>query len=252
MKRPGKVLSGIATIRVAAILLACATQCIGTASGASAGTPELRVTYQEVRGPSVASAAALLHRLATHERSSIQSSCGTTDASNVRILQELARPGRWVRLEWTCDALDPDAQPATVADVSALEALQAAPVQFLPHHELSGISGTQRVQWADLGAARNVLYEVTHVDIDPEGVSLSGIDDAIRLYISAARAAAGNLRAEAWRLDGHANHSTLMFVWNTRADRERFAAGAKSHRFREQIGPGLGAPYDDRLYRRID
>lgn len=238
--------------RVAAVLLVSATQCIGTASGASAGDPELRVTYQEVRASSVAGATALMHRLATDERNSIQSACGSDGNPHVQILQELERAERWVRLEWTCDAVDPDALPAIAADVSALQALQAAPVQILPHHELSGVSGTQHVPWADLERAHNAVYEVTHVDLDAAGASLSGIDDAIRRYISAARATRGNLRAEAWRLDGHANHSTLLLVWNTRIDRERFAAGAESHRFRAQIGPYLGAPYDDRLYRQID
>ncbi len=90
------------------------------------------------------------------------------------------------------------------------------------------------------------------MDIGGPDARLSDVDDAIREYISAARAAAGDLRAEAWRLDGHANHYTLLLVWNMRADRERFAAGADTHRFRGRIARGLGSPYDDRLYRRID
>lgn len=243
-------------MRLAALLLAFATPCSGAASGAAAGNRELRVTYQEVRRSDVTGAAALLRRLATRERTLIQGTCGSSDASAVQILQELDRPERWVRLEWTCEALNLDAQPATAAaaaaDVSALQALQVAPVQLLRHHELPGVVGAQRADWAHLPGARHPVYEVTHVDIGGADVNLSQVDDAIRQYVSAARSASGNLRAEAWRLDGHANHSTLLFVWDTRADRERYAAGAQTRRFRGRIAPGLGAPYDDRLYRRVD
>ena len=241
----------IPVMRLTLVLLACAAQFIGTASAAFAGAAELQVTYQEVRRSSVASAAALMRRMARRERSSIQGSCGATGTSNVQILQELGRPERWLALEWICEALNPGLQLAN-AEFSALEALQVAPVQVLLHHELPGVTGTQRAAWAGPGVTHNVIYEVTHVDIGGPGVSLSDIDNAIRDYISAARAAAGNLRAEAWRPDGHANHSTLLFVWNTRAAREGFASGADTHRFRGQIAQGLGAPYDDRLYRRID
>ncbi|HEX4049726.1 MAG TPA: hypothetical protein VHY19_02450 [Steroidobacteraceae bacterium] len=201
----------------------------------------------------MANAATLLHRLAQRERGIIQGSCGLSGTFNVQILQELDRPERWVRLEWTCEMPNQLARRASaMTEIGALEALQVAPVQVLPHRELSGVTGSQRLPWADLGVARDIVYEVTHVDIGGADVNLSEVDDAIRRYVSAARSASGNLRAEAWRLDGHANHSTLLFVWDTRAARDRYAAGADTHRFRAQIARGLGAPYDDRLYRRID
>lgn len=241
----------IPVMRLTLVLLACATQFLGTASGASAGAAELRVTYQEVRSASVVNAAALMRQVATRERSAIQGACCGTGTCNVELLQELGRPERWVLLERTCEALSPGA-PLEYAGSSALEALQVAPVQALLHHELTGVTGTQRNAWADLDPAHNDIYEVTHVDIGGPGVSLSDIDNAIRSYIAAARAAAGNLRAEAWRLDGHANHSTLLFIWKTQAARGRFSSGADTYRFRAQIARGLGAPYDDRLYRRID
>lgn len=237
--------------QVALGLLALLPPLLEPAWGASAGVTELQVTYQEVRSSSVASAAALLHRVARRERSVLEGSCAAADAADVQILQELGRPERWVRLEWLCEVPSPGARRAD-AEITALEALQVAPVQVLLHHELPGVSGSQRAGWAELGATRNAIYEVTHVDIGGSGVKPADVDEAIRNYISAARAAAGNLRAEAWRMDGHANHSTLLFVWNARADRQRFAAGAATRHFRDQIAGGLGAPYDDRLYRRID
>ena len=241
----------IPVMRFTLLLLACAAQFIGTASGASAGSADLRVTYQEVRGASVASAAALMRQVARRERSAIQGACCATGTCNVEILQELGRPERWVLLERTCEALNPGAQLET-AEFSVLEALQVAPAQVLLHHELTGVTGTQPAAWAELGLTHSTIYEVTHLDIGGPGVSLSDIDNAIRNYIVAARAAAGNLRAEAWRQDGHPNHSTLLFIWNSRAARGRFSSGADTHRFRAQIAQGLGAPYDDRLYRRID
>lgn len=270
MTQQRKILAHIAARRLAlqltALLVACCVQSIATASAAAAGGAQLRVIYQEVRNASVPSAAATLQRLARRERSMIAGACGAggtgggaSDAAgggadNVQILQELGRPERWLRLEWTCEALNLDAQPAGgSAELHALEALQVAPVQILRHHELPGVTGTQRAAWPHPGRAGNVVYEVTHVDIGPgPGVSLADVDDAIRDYISAARTARGNLRAEAWRLNGRANHSTLLLVWTTRAERARFAAGTDTERFRGKIAAGLGAPYDDRLYHRVD
>jgi hypothetical protein len=270
MTQQRKIIEHIATRHLAlqlTALMACCVQSIATTSAAAAGGTQLSVIYQEVRNASVPSAAATLHRLATRERSVIAGACGaggtgggtdgnaTDGADNVQILQELGRPERWVRLEWTCEALNLDAQPAGAsAELHALEALQVTPVQILRHHELPGVTGTQRAAaWPHSGRAGNVVYEVTHVDIGPgPGVSLADVDDAIRDYISAARTASGNLRAEAWRLNGRANHSTLLLVWTTRAARARFAAGTDTEHFRAKIAPGLGAPYDDRLYRRVD
>ncbi len=88
-------------------------------------------------------------------------------------------------------------------------------------------------------------YVVAHVDVVP-----TAADAALPLlnaYATACRQAPGARRFEVLREAGRPNHFTLIEVWESEAARQANEAAAATQRFREQLYPLLGSPFDERL-----
>ena len=47
------------------------------------------------------------------------------------------------------------------------------------------------------------------------------------------------------------NHFAITEVWKTRKDYEAHLAQSHTKQFREKIQPGLGSPFDERLYHTL-
>ena len=212
----------------------------------------LTVTYLEARTAAIGPARALLQRQVARERSAAVSR--SASAFHVQVLQEIDRPERWELLEEAGDQGELQAIETAAAPVrSQLQRLLVAPPDQRRNHELPHDS---RPFHAALmpdrrgSAPRHALYALVHLDISATQ-DQSGVVGAIGQLLQAARAARGNLRAEAWQQDAHPNHFALIFVWATRTDHDAFVAGASARRFRDFVAPLLGSPYDERLGRRL-
>jgi quinol monooxygenase YgiN len=211
------------------------------------------VTYQEIRSTEVNHARTLLQRQAASERAAAAGG-GDTGDFHSDVLQELDRPERWVLLEWGSNAQQlASIENSSAADTAGLTELLAAPPDIRRSHALPATAGAQGIEPDGRPLiARQAFYEVTHLDIGAGAASQGSVIAAIGRLLQGARAAAGNLRAEAWQLDGHANHYTLLFVWRDRADRQAYAAGPTARQFRADVSAILGSPYDDRFYRLMN
>ena len=62
---------------------------------------------------------------------------------------------------------------------------------------------------------------------------------------------AGCVRFEALRSTERMNHFELVEVWRAKRDFESHEAQEHTKQFREKIQPGLGSPFDERLYNPI-
>ncbi len=89
------------------------------------------------------------------------------------------------------------------------------------------------------------VYVVAHIDVTPPAA-----DAALPLleaYALACRQVPGAQRFEVLREAGRPNHFTLVEVWKSEAARQANEATAATRRFREQLYPLLGSPFDERL-----
>ncbi len=243
-------------------------------TSARAQTAAFEVIYLEVPVPAAAATRTLLRRRAGDARAAAVRAAAAN--FHVEVLGEVGRPERWLVLQWADSQSQLQAIDAAVApDLASLQGQLVAPPDQRRNEPLpatvgataataaTGATGAIPVAAASAAAApaaadrrsiahrwpipRAALYAVSHLDIGAQ--DQSAVIEALHDLLQAARRAPGNLLAEAWQQDGRANHYALLLVWQNRAHRDAFAGAAPEHRFRSVVGPLLGAPYDERLYR---
>ena len=98
--------------------------------------------------------------------------------------------------------------------------------------------------------SRASFYVVTHVDIAPP--DQSRIEIALRKLATAARQSDGNLGFEILQQIDRPNHFNLISAWIGESPFRTFTSSTAAQQFRQTVGPLLGSPYDERLFRRVD
>jgi quinol monooxygenase YgiN len=94
--------------------------------------------------------------------------------------------------------------------------------------------------------AREKIYVVTHVDVVPnEAVAGTKL---LKQYVEDSRKDKGAVRVEAYIQISRVNHFSVVEVWENRQALDAHEAAAHTKKFREQIDPLLGSPYDERLH----
>jgi quinol monooxygenase YgiN len=162
------------------------------------------------------------------------------------MLQEASRPNRFVIIEaWQDDSSFQVHESAeyTAQFRSRLRIIHNSPYDQRVHHSFA--VGPER------GARVGMLSVVTHVDVPPPRK-----DEAEALLKSLAeqsRKDEGNARYDVFQQNApRANHFTVFAAWN---DENAFASNQMTphtRQFRVLLGPLLGAPYDERLYKPLD
>ena len=94
------------------------------------------------------------------------------------------------------------------------------------------------------------LYVVTHIDVTPDFAAATAT--AVAQFAVDSRKDAGSVRFEALHSVDRSNHFELVEVWRTRQDFDAHIAQEHTKRFREKIQPGLGSPFDERLYNVLE
>ena len=90
------------------------------------------------------------------------------------------------------------------------------------------------------------LYVVTYVDVFPNFAADTA--KLLQQFASDSRKDPGSVRFEILRDIERANHFTIVEVWQSRQAYEAHTGLAHTKTFREKIQPGLGSPFDERLY----
>jgi quinol monooxygenase YgiN len=98
---------------------------------------------------------------------------------------------------------------------------------------------------APAAAPQGDFYVLTFIDV--LGQFQSPADVLCRQYIANSHSDAGLVRFQALeQTDGRANHIMLFEEWKSRKNFEAHQALAHTKKFREQLLPYLGAPFDER------
>jgi len=94
------------------------------------------------------------------------------------------------------------------------------------------------------------LYVVTYIDVFP---NFAAETNRLLLQFAAdSRKDPGSVRFEVLRDVERTNHFTVVEVWQNRQVYEAHLTLAHSKQFREKIQPGLGSPFDERLYNSLE
>lgn len=197
--------------------------------------PVREIEFIEVRDNAVGSARRTLTTYAAALR-------GGAARADVTLLQEIDRPERFALLESAQEEARgtgmQEAQPA----LRSLRAFLVAPVDRREHEDLVPPCEPR-------GTVRG-FYVIAHLDI--AGREREGVDGALRKLARAVCAAPGHLAFHIWRQSNRGNHFDLVAAWSSRGHWAAFSSGQAARQFRETVGPLLGSPYDERLYRVVD
>jgi quinol monooxygenase YgiN len=170
------------------------------------------------------------------------------EAGNMRseVAQELGRPNRFVVLEIWKDQAAADAHgksAGTSAFRDKLKTIQNGPYDERVHSALA-------VGANDPITARRAVYVASHVDVPPP--KKDDVIAALNVLAEASRKGDGNLRFEVVQQTSRPNHFTVIETWKDHKAYDARGSAAAQRKFREALGPMLGALYDERIYRPVD
>jgi quinol monooxygenase YgiN len=170
------------------------------------------------------------------------------EAGNMRseVAQELGRSNRFVVLELWKDQAAVDAHgksAATTAFRDKLKTIQNGPYDERVHNAFA-------VGPNDPVSAKRAVYVVSHVDVPPP--KKDEVIAALNPLAEASRKGDGNLRFEVVQQTSRPNHFTVIEAWKDRKAYDARGSAAPQKKFRDALGPMLGALYDERIYRPVD
>ena len=159
------------------------------------------------------------------------------------IMQEIARPNRFVAIEAWKDAslFEAHEKSQQTTDFrSQLKSVHNSPYDQRVHGGLS-------IDSRPLEIAVDGICAVTHVDVPP-----TWRDQTVPLIQTLAeesRSHDGCIRYEVFQqIAPRTNHFTVFAVWKNRSAFDLHELNPYTRRFREAVGSMLGAPYDERLF----
>jgi len=158
------------------------------------------------------------------------------EANNAVALQENSRPNRFVIVEASNDETHVQLR-------SIFKDIENSPADQRIHLSFA-------VSEKPLDAGSGGYFAVTHVDVPPP--RREETEALLRTLAEQSRKHLGNVRYEVFQqLAPRTNHFTVFAVWS---DENAFASHElqpDTRQFREALGPMLGAPYDERLFKGI-
>jgi quinol monooxygenase YgiN len=166
---------------------------------------------------------------------------------SVEVVQEISRSNRFVILEvWKDQASFETHEKANhTADFrSRLQAIHVSPSDQRVHQGLT-------IDARTVAIPRNSVSVVTHVDVPPP--RRADAEALLKTVAEESRKDEGNMRYDVFQESpARTNHFTIFATWRDAKAFESHEVKPHVRRFREALGPMLGAPYDDRLYKPIN
>jgi len=108
---------------------------------------------------------------------------------------------------------------------------------------LLNLAGSVRAQEP---GAHEKIYVVTHVDVVPTEAAAG--TKLLKQYVEDSRKDKGAVRVEAYIQISRVNHFSVVAVSVNQQALDAHEAAPHTKKFREQIDPLLGSPYDERLH----
>jgi quinol monooxygenase YgiN len=202
-----------------------------------AATPAFyTVSYVEVM-PAPASRGTALQAFGTYRVES-RSQDGYMD---FQFFEQPSRRGHFVIIEAWRNAQAFDARDTGVHKrlLEALDPIRLSDYDQRPYKPLT-------VSPATLPSAQ--IFVITHVDVSPAGSTAA----ILTRVAQASRAEAGNARFDALQHNVRANHFTVIEGWQSQQALDEHRAASQTRQYRNELGPALGSPLDERIYVAVD
>ena len=197
-------------------------------------------TYIDVQTSSTTQGIALIRQYSEATR---------TEKGNlgIEVLQEMSRPNRLVIIEiWEDQSFFEIHEKAerTAEFRTRLKSIHNSPYDQRVHHGFA-------IDPATAATAPANVHVVTHVDVPPPRKDEAEV--LLKGLAEASRKDEGNLRYDVFQQNApQTNHFTLFAAWKDGDAFNSHEMKQHTRQFREALGPILGAPYDERLYRRLN
>jgi quinol monooxygenase YgiN len=165
---------------------------------------------------------------------------------SVEVVPEISRSNRFVILEvWKDQASFETHERAnhTTDFRSRLRAIHGSPYDQRVHQGLT-------IDSRRVAIPRNSVSVVAHVDVPPP--RREEAEALLKTVAEESRKDEGNMRYDVFQETSRTNHFTVFATWRDAKAFESHEMKPHVRRFREALGPMLGAPYDDRLYKVIN
>ena len=164
--------------------------------------------------------------------------------SGIDMLQETSRQNRFVIIEaWKDESSFQVHESATHTAHfrSRLRAIHNSPYDQRVHHAFA-------VGLEPGAAGSGTLSVVTHVDVPPPRKDETEV--LLKSLAEQSRKDEGNVWYDVFQQNApRTNHFTVFAVWNDERAYNSHEMQPHTRQFREALGPMLGAPYDERLYK---
>lgn len=164
---------------------------------------------------------------------------------NVTAVQEIGRMNRFVVIEVWNDQSSFDAHEKaenTTRFRAALKAIHNSPFDQRVHRAFA-------IDSRPVSNEREIISVVTHVDVPPQRTNETEV--LLRSLAEESRQHEGNLRYEVFQQAMSPNHFTVVAMWKDAKAFDSHEKKPHTRQFREALGPMLGAPYDERLYKSV-
>jgi len=196
-------------------------------------------TYVEVAPGATSQGIELLKALAAASRK---------EDGNLRfqVVQERQRPNRFVVIEAWKDqaAFDGHRKGKPYAEFNEkLASIRNAPPDERVHNALAAAATMP-------GSTHGAIWVITHVDVPPP--SKDACIAELKTLTDASRKDSGSLMFEVVQQTNRPNHFTVVEIWKDAKAFDGHGTTDHTRRFRANLGPMLGAPYEDRVYMAVE
>jgi quinol monooxygenase YgiN len=196
-------------------------------------------TYVEVAPGATSQGIELLKALAAASRK---------EDGNLRfqVVQERQRPNRFVVIEAWKDqaAFDGHRKGKPYAEFNEkLASIRNAPPDERVHSALAAAATMP-------GSTHGAIWVITHVDVPPP--SKDACIAELKTLTDASRKDSGSLMFEVVQQTNRPNHFTVVEIWKDAKAFDAHGTADHTRRFRANLGPMLGAPYEDRVYMAVE
>ena len=234
-------------IKLMALILASAAMAAMATNSANAQTPAVPNPGAPVYVIGYIDAVPSMKAQAMAFLKQARASCAKA-AGNLRceIVQRMEQQNEFARLEIWKDqaAFKAHAAGGGAQFNEKLKPLLASPYDERIHTAMSALA-------PQAAPGGRIVYAITHIDVIPPSIG-----PALPLLSRMAedgRKDTGNGRLEILQqLAPTINHFTVVEIWSNKRQLEAHQAAPQTIRFREQLQPAIGAPYDERLYKILD
>src|SRR5262245_58704853 len=157
------------------------------------------------------------------------------------LFEQAERPGHFVAIEvWqeqkAFDARNPSLQKLLA---TSLQAIRTSDIDQRPYKTLTSAPSS--------ATSKQTVFVITHVDVSPN----PQVAEMLQRLAADSRKDEGNLRFDVLLHTMRSNHFTVIEAWRDRKALEAHAAASHTKKYRDELGPFLGSPLDERVFENV-